>query len=66
MGGQQVCNQACRLCMPEYWRRCDSDYTIGDFFFARKVDFGAKMRRAEMQERATDVGPCMGVEISVF
>ena len=27
------------------------------FFFARKVDFGAKLSREETQERATDVGP---------
>ena len=32
------------------------------FFFARKVDFGAKMKREETQERAIDVGPVKGKE----
>ena len=31
-------------------------------FFARKVDFGAKMKREETQERATDVGPVKNKE----
>ena len=40
------------------WRRCDIEYAVRDFLlFARKVLFGAKMRREETQERATDVGP---------
>ena len=29
---------------------------------ARKVDFGAKMKREETQERATDVGPIKNKE----
>ena len=32
------------------------------FLFARKVDFGAKFRREQMQERATDVGPVKNKE----
>ena len=31
-------------------------------FFARKVDFGAKLSREETQERATDVGPVKNKE----
>ena len=51
-------------------RWCDGDYTgcitkrekaestIGFFFFfARQVDFGAKLSLEETQERATDVSP---------
>ena len=35
-----------------------SDCIIEDYsFFARKVDFGAKIRREELQERATDFCP---------
>ena len=32
------------------------------FFFARKVDFGAKLSREETQERATNVGPVKNKE----
>ena len=48
----QSCMQALQ------WRRCDIEYAVRDFLlFARKVLFGAKMRREETQERATDVCP---------
>ena len=48
----QSCMQALQ------WRRCDIEYAVRDFLlFTRKVLFGAKMRREETQERATDVGP---------
>ena len=55
MGGQQVCNLACRPCN-------DGGVTVTTqyvffFIFARKFDFGAKLIREETQERATDVGP---------
>ena len=56
-------------------RWCDGDYTgcitkrekaestIGVFlFFARQVDFGAKLSLEETQERATDVGPVKNKE----
>ena len=56
-------------------RWCDGDYTgcitkrekaestIGFFFFfARQVDFGAKLSLEETQERATDVGPVKNKE----
>ena len=33
--------------------------TVPKAFFARKIDFGAKLSREETQERATDVGPVM-------
>ena len=48
----QSCMQALQ------WRRCDIEYAVRDFLlFTRKVLFGAKMRRKEMQEIAADVGP---------
>ena len=48
----QSCMQALQ------WRRCDIEYAVRDFLlFTRKVLFGAKMRREETQERATDVCP---------
>ena len=37
------------------------DYTMVDFF-ARKVNFGAKLSREETQERSTDVGPIKNKE----
>ena len=45
-------------------RWCDGDYTgcIFSFFFARQVDFGAKLSLEETQERATDVGPVKNKE----
>ena len=60
MGGQQVCNQACRPCN-------DGGVTVTTqqaflFFFPRKVDFGAKLSREETQERATNVGPVKNQE----
>ena len=41
---------------------CWSPMTVPKAFFARKIDFGAKLSREETQERATDVGPVMNKE----
>ena len=35
---------------------------MGIFFFARKIDFGAKLSREETQERDTNVGPVKNKE----
>ena len=41
---------------------CWSPMTVPKAFFARKIDFGAKLCREETQERAIDVGPVMNKE----
>ena len=61
MGGQQVCNQACRPCN-------DGGVTVTTqevfflFFFTRKVNFWREIESEDTQEGATDVGPVKNKE----
>ena len=59
MGGQQVCNQACRPCN-------DGGVTVTTqwvfFFFCATSQFWREIESEDTQERATDVGPVKNKE----
>ena len=60
MGGQQVCNQACRPCNDGGVTVTTNRYFSS--FLARKVNFWREIESEDTRERATDVGPVKNKE----